>query len=77
MIIQIDFNHEVDDDTLKQLASFVENTDEYDAYFIEITTIDELQQLMKKVNELKTSPVPYCALINFVDEPIIFFDNKS
>lgn len=77
MIVQIDFNHETDGVTLKKLASIIETHDEYTNYFIEISTIDEVKELLSKVNKIKNPIFPYGALIDFDDEPFIYFDNKN
>jgi hypothetical protein len=77
MKIEIDFNNEIDFDTLSKVATIVEEVDTYTNYFVEISTIEDLKQLVRQVNEIKKSPVPYSALVNIQDEPIIFFDNKK
>ncbi len=79
MIFQIDFNHENDDETLKQVATSTENANEYNNFFVDLATCEDLQKLVNKVNEIKNTKYPkeYVALVDFTDKPFIYFDNDN
>lgn len=78
MKFEIDFNHNDcrDDKLLVDNGAKLEHFTEYDAYFIELNTFEELEELLKKINKNRSIQDSFNALVTF-DSPMIFLDNKS
>ncbi len=78
MKFEIDFNHNDCRDVklLKDNGCILEYFDEYTAYFIELNTFEELEELLNKINKNRSIQDSFNALITF-DSPVIFLDNKS
>jgi len=78
MKFEIDFNRETDDKTLELLGakSFPTGSTKYppfDQYIIELTTLEELQALLKKVEEYKGGV--YSAIVSL--DPLSIYLDKD
>lgn len=75
---EIDFNYNDcrDDKLLTENGAKLEYFEEYSAYFIELNTFEELEDLLNRINKGRGIKDSFSALISF-DSPVIFLDNKS
>jgi hypothetical protein len=74
MRFEIDFNRETDDKTIEMLGAKLEPYGPFEKWSIDINTFEELENLIKKVDEIKGDY--YSAVISF-DPPSIFLDKDA
>lgn len=77
MRFEIDFNRDTDEETLEQIGAKLVSTGAtkyppFETYVIDITTFEELEQLLGKVDKIKEGI--YSAIISF-DPPTIYLDD--
>lgn len=78
MKFEIDWNRELDDKSLEAIGAVHDCCDSgYNYYWIELNSFEELEELLIKVNKLKTTSgiIEYSAVVNF-DPPTIYLDNE-
>lgn len=76
MIFEVNFNKEVDDNTLEKLGCFLVSTNSnkyppFEVYCIELNSFEDLQVFLQKVDKIKKDF--YSAIISF-DNPTIYLD---